>query len=155
MTVLAALTLLFMVVLTMIPNVWFVRYVLSIPGWLLLAYAINSVRTVTVTVTLDRTTNTFTVFRQGWFGQRERETGKLSSIRNVLIESNVLKDTDGSVESVSFRLSLELEDRRRIPMQTNFEFERRSKDEVLERIRVFLDLEHTQIHDGFHGQKRA
>lgn len=153
MTILAVLTLLFMVVLITIPDVWFLRYVLSIPVWLLLAYAIASVRTVTLT--LDRTTNQFSVLRQGWFGQREHETGTLSSIQNALVESNVQKDTDGSVESVSFRLCLELEGRRRIPMQTHFEFERRSKDAILGHIQVFLGLESTQTHNELRSLERC
>ena len=153
MTVLAVLVLLFMVASTTIVDVWFVRYVLSIPGWLLLVYAIASVRSVTLI--LDRTADQFTVVRQGWFGQRETETGKLSSVRNVLVETNIHKDVDGSVDSTSFRLSLELEDGRRIPMQVNFEFERRSKDAMVQQVQAFLGLERAPIRNKSHTLKRT
>ena len=138
MTVLAALTLLFMGVLASIPDVWFVRYVFTIPVWLLLAYAIASVRSVTLT--LERNADRFTVSRRGLFGQHERETGKLSSIQAAVVETKVQKDTDGSEESTSFRLSLELEDGRRVPMQVNFEFERRSKDALVAEVQTFLGI---------------
>jgi hypothetical protein len=101
-------------------------------GLLVLVGALAALFAATITVTLDRATDSVRIERQGWFGRSEQAEA-LSVVEDAVVESTT--DSEGGT---LYRAALRLAGGRTLPLTWGYDNFEESKRATVETIRHFL-----------------